>query len=65
MLEQHWAKHYPDARSAFQAGFNTDSQGVFLYPKGFDEPKDEAYLAQAKALDAALIHALRRRGKPA
>ena len=65
VLEQYWAKHYPDSRSAPPAGFNTDSKGVFLYPKGFDEPKDAAYQAQAKALDAALIHALRRRGKPA
>lgn len=64
VLEQYWAQHHPDSRSAPPAGFNTDSQGVFLYPKGFDEPKDAAYVAQAKAMEAALIHALRRNGKP-
>lgn len=65
VLDEYWAKRDPASRSTPPAGFNTDSQGVFLYPTGFDEPKDAAYLAQAQAMDATLIQALRRKGKPA
>lgn len=65
VLEEYWAKRHPEAHSARPVGFNTDAHGAFLYPQGFDEPTDAAYLAQAQAMDAALIRAWRRRGKPA
>lgn len=63
VLERYWAKRYPDQKQSRPLGFNMDKQGVLLYPQGFDEPRDPAYLAQARAMDAALANAVQRMRK--
>lgn len=64
VLEQYWAKRYPEQTQAYPLGFNMDSKGALLYPKGFEEPRDSAYLAQARAMDEALARAVHRSRKP-
>ncbi|MEO3712505.1 hypothetical protein [Roseateles flavus] len=61
VLEQYWAKRHPEQRSVNSAGFGTDAQGAFLYPNGFDEPRDAGYQANARSMDAALIAAIRKK----
>lgn len=63
VLERYWAKRYPDQTQSRPLGFNMDKQGVLFYPQGFDEPRDPAYLAQARAMDAALASAMQRMRK--
>lgn len=64
VLEQYWAKRYPEQKQTRPLGFNMDKQGVFLYPQGFEEPRDTAYLAQARAMDAVLASTVHRMRKP-
>lgn len=65
VLEHYWAKRYPEQKSVNSAGFGLDAQGAFLYPNGFDEPRDEGYQAKARSLDAALRAAIRKRRQSA
>lgn len=59
VLEDRWQPRTPGVKPASSQGFRVDSQGVFLYPQGYEEPRDEAYRSRAKELDAALAKAAR------
>lgn len=63
-LDARWKKQHIEASAQNQRGFNVDEHGVFLYPKGYEEPSDEAYKAKARALDEALARVAHQQRKP-
>jgi hypothetical protein len=64
VLEERWQPRTPGVKPVSPQGFKVDSQGAFLYPQGYEEPRDEAYRTRAKELDAALAKTARIARKP-